>query len=281
MRNVAQALQHGLDRLRETGIDNPRLDARLLLGAALEVENYWLFNHPDAALEPTDLQRFEALLSRRCRREPISQILGRREFWSMEFHVTRDTLTPRPDSETVIEAVLQQIPDRGRKLAILDLGTGTGCLMLALLAEYGDASGLGVDRSEAALAVAAGNAERLGLDRRSRFLLSDWFAAIDGRFDCIVCNPPYIASGEFAGLDPEVARFEPVTALDGGADGLDDYRRLAGRIPNHLQPDGIAAFEVGAGQAQKVSALLTDAGLVIRAIRQDLGGIERCVVASF
>jgi len=231
-----------------------------------------------ARVDPADptfaADRARLAAAREARRKQAAAYFAER---AADWDAIRALHAPESRVEAAIMAMVGDKPIR----SLLDLGTGTGCLMLALLAEYGDASGLGVDRSEAALAVAAGNAERLGLDRRSRFLLSDWFAAIDGRFDCIVCNPPYIASGEFAGLDPEVARFEPVTALDGGADGLDDYRRLAGRIPNHLQPDGIAAFEVGAGQAQKVSALLTDAGLVIRAIRQDLGGIERCVVASF
>jgi release factor glutamine methyltransferase len=281
MNTVATALKQAAERLRLAGTDNPRLDARLLLGAALEVENYWLFNHPNAAIDATDIERFEALLARRCAREPVSLILGRREFWSMEFRVTPDTLTPRPDSETVIEAVLQHLPQRDRPLAILDLGTGTGCLLLALLEEYRNAQGLGVDRSEAALSVAADNAARLGFGGRSRFLRSDWCDGVEGRFHCIVCNPPYIASADIAGLEPEVAQFEPAGALDGGADGLDDYRRLARQIPGRLEPDGIAAFEVGAGQAAQVAALLTDAGLAIRAIRQDLGGIERCVVASF
>jgi len=275
---VSEALKRAAERLRDAGTDNPRLDARLLLGTALAVDNHWLFNHPDAPIAAETLDRFESLLVRRCAREPISLILGRREFWSMEFQVTRDTLAPRPDSETLIEAVLQQVRDG--PLRLLDLGTGTGCLLLSLLRELPHAEGVGVDRSEAALAVAIGNAQRLGFAERCEFRISDWFTAIAGRFDIIICNPPYIPSGDIAGLDPEVARYEPIGALDGGADGLDDYRSLARQIPDRLNAGGIAAFEVGAGQAPDVAKLLKEAGLTIRDIRKDLGGIERCVLAS-
>jgi release factor glutamine methyltransferase len=276
MKSVAEALKEGQERLR--GTDSPRLDARLLLATALAVDNHWLFNNPAAPLADDALRRFEALLSRRCDREPMSLILGRREFWSLEFQVTRDTLAPRPDSETLIEAVLQHVRDGA--LSILDLGTGTGCLLLALLSELPKAKGMGIDRSEAALAVAIGNAQRLGFAGRAEFRISNWFSAVEGRFDVIVCNPPYIPSGDIAGLDPEVARFEPIGALDGGADGLDDYRLLAKQIPHRLTDCGIAGFEVGAGQAPDVAKLLEAEGLTIRAIRKDLGGIERCLLAS-
>ena len=280
MNKVAEALKQGMDLLREAGTDSPRLDARLLLGAALKVDNSWLFNHPDRALDADAVERYRALLARRCEREPISLILGRREFWSMEFQVTADTLAPRPDSETVIEAVLQQIPDRDAPWTVLDLGTGTGCLLLSLLAELPRAHGLGVDRSEAALQVAIGNAQRLGFAGRAEFRRSNWFAQVDGSFNIIICNPPYIASGDIAGLEPEVARFEPIGALDGGADGLDDYRILAEQMPERLTQGGWVAFEVGAGQAGPVAKLLEEAGLTIRDIRKDLGCIARAVVAS-
>jgi len=280
MSKVGETLNELVARLRQAGIDNPRLDSRLLLAAAMGVDKIWLFSHPEAEIGEPAGARLAELAARRCRREPMSQILGRREFWSLDFLVTGDTLTPRPDSETVIEAVLEQIADRQAPLSLLDLGTGSGCLLLALLSELPKAQGLGIDRSPAALAVAAENAKRMGLADRSRFLCSDWCAAVTGGFDVILCNPPYIASGEIEGLEPEVARFEPKHALDGGKDGLDDYRRLAPQIAAHLNPAGIAAFEIGAGQAPEVAALLAEQGLALRSVRRDLGGIERCVVVA-
>jgi len=207
----------------------------------------------------------------------MSSILGRREFWSLDFVVTPDTLAPRPDSETLIEAVLAALPDRSAPLSLVDFGTGTGCLLLTLLSELPNAEGIGIDISRPALAIAGGNAKRLGLADRCRFLCSDWSAALEGRFDLIISNPPYIPSGDIAGLEPEVARFEPLSALDGGADGLDAYRALAAQIPPLLKPGGIGAFEVGAGQAPQVAALLAEAGLTPRGIHRDLGGIERVV----
>lgn len=278
MRSVSEVLKLATARLAEAGVDSARLDARLLLGKALGVEGAWLFNHAND--EVPDERDFAALIERRIAREPISLILGHREFWSLDFTVTRDTLAPRPDSETLIEAVLAELPDRTRPLSLLDLGTGTGCLLLSLLSELPATRGTGVDLNPDTLAVAKGNAERLGFGGRTAFIQSDWWLNLSGRYDVIISNPPYIPSGDIVGLDPEVAKFEPLGALDGGADGLDAYRRLAAGAGNFLAEQGLIAFEVGAGQARDVASLLVQAGFAIRQIRKDLAGIERCVVAS-
>jgi release factor glutamine methyltransferase len=277
MSSISEVLRNATTRLAEAGIDSARLDARLLLGKALGVDGTWLFNHANDELP--DEAAFAALIDRRLKREPVSHILGRREFWSLDFTVTRDTLAPRPDSETLIEAVLAELPDRSRPLSLLDLGTGTGCLLLSLLSELPAARGTGIDLNPDTLAVAKGNAERLGLGGRAEFILSDWWRNLSGRHDVILSNPPYIPSGEIGGLDPEVAEFEPLGALDGGADGLDAYRLLAAGAGNFLAEQGVIAFEVGAGQAPDVAALLREAGFSIREVRKDLAGIERCVVA--
>jgi release factor glutamine methyltransferase len=276
---IGESLRAATAALAEAGIDSARLDAKLLLGDVLGRDAAWLFNHGDEPLSEQSETAFAALIERRRERQPISLILGRREFWSLDFTVTRDTLAPRPDSETVIEAVLAELPDRGRPLSLLDLGTGTGCLLLALLSELPAARGTAVDIDPRTLAVAKGNAERLGLDGRASFVQSDWWERIEGRFDVILSNPPYIKSDDIAGLDPEVARFEPLGALDGGADGLDAYRHLASRAGEFLTEDGMIALEVGAGQAPDVAALLAQAGFASCAVRRDLAGIERCVLA--
>ena len=265
-------------RLRAAGIDSARLDARILAGAALGFSREQLLIHAREPAPPDALPRLEALLARRLAREPVSRILGRREFWSLEFALSPDTLDPRPDSETVIEAALALAP-RDRALSVLDLGTGSGCLLLALLSELPLAHGLGIDRSAGAVETAAANAGRLGLAGRARFERADWQDGLAGRYDLIVANPPYIPDHEIAGLEPEVARFDPLGALAGGADGLAAYRRLAPMLPGLLTGHGTALFEVGAGQAPAVAALLETAGLQVAGTRADLSGIERCVIA--
>jgi release factor glutamine methyltransferase len=208
----------------------------------------------------------------------MAHILGRREFWSLDFAVTSDTLTPRPDSETLVAAVLDIVAGRDRPLGILDLGTGTGCLLLALLHELPNATGVGVDRSAAALAVALGNAQALGLAPRVQFHEGDWGEGLTGRFDVVISNPPYIVSADVPNLSPEV-RHEPRLALDGGADGLDAYRALAPHVGRLLEPAGVAVLEIGEGQAPAVEEILRTAGLKPVDRRRDLAGIERCIVA--
>lgn len=209
----------------------------------------------------------------------MAQILGRREFWSLDFQVTPDTLDPRPDSETLVEAVLAAMAARrDEALDILDLGTGTGCLLLSVLSELRSAEGLAIDLSPAAIAVARENAERLGLADRARFAVCDWLSGLRGKFDIILANPPYIERNVIDNLQLEVAKFEPRLALDGGVDGLDAYRRLALDLRDFMAPKAVAAFEVGIGQWNSVAGLLRDAGLRVAPPVADLGGIDRCVI---
>lgn len=278
MATVGQTINAAAQRLAAVGIDTAHFDARLMVAEVLGVEMRRLPASHHAELNGEESARFAAMLERRLAREPMSHILGRRGFWTLEFQVTADTLDPRPDTETLIEAVLDALDDKGRPRRLLDFGTGSGCILLTLLAELGHATGLGIDASAAALAVAGRNAQALGLAARAEFRLGDWGAGLDGAFDVIVSNPPYIPDGDIDGLEPEVARFEPRSALAGGADGLDCYRRLIPDIARLLAPGGIAALEVGAGQAADVSALLAKAGLPGATTRRDLGGVERCVM---
>jgi len=268
---VQDALRHGAAVLDAAGVGNPRLDARLLLGHATGLPREALLREPQRVV---DTAPYEALLDRRAAREPLALILGRQEFWSLDFEVTPATLIPRADSETLIEAALAAIPDRGRVRTILDLGTGTGCLLLAALTEFGSAWGLGVDCSPDAAAVASRNAAALGLAARATFVCGHWSRALSGRFDLVLSNPPYVARGEIAGLMPEVALHEPGPALDGGVDGLDAYREILAALPGLLARGGIAVLELGIGQSAPVAVL---SGRPVT-FRTDLGGICRAMV---
>jgi release factor glutamine methyltransferase len=266
------------ERLRRAGIEQHRREARLLAGAVLGAEPASLMAHPERPVDAAAAARLAAAAARRAAREPLSHILGRREFWSLSFAVGRAVLDPRPDSETLVAAALALLPERTRPLRLLDLGTGSGCLLLALLSELPAASGIGIDRSPAALEVASGNAERLGLAGRAAFRLGDWAEGLVERFDLVLSNPPYIPSGEVERLEPEVARYEPRLALDGGPDGLDCYRRLALQLAGLLRPGGAALLELGAGQADAVIAIMEAAGLRRAALEPDIGGHPRCLV---
>ena len=266
--------------LEAAGIDSARLDARLLASFVLGWDPARVLAHPEHAPGGGEWERLQSLLARRANRQPRAVIIGKREFWGLDFAVTADTLVPRPESETLIEAALAATEDRDADLNILDLGTGSGCLLLALLSELPNARGLGVDLSAAALKVAAGNAAILGLEGRAEFRQSDWDRGLDGterRFDLILANPPYIADDEFAALEPEVSRFEPRLALSGGPDGLTSYRSLAPQIGPLLAPGGGAFVETGAAQAGAVSALFDDHGLAVVCVHQDLSGRPRVV----
>jgi release factor glutamine methyltransferase len=229
-------------------------------------------------LEPAQWERFAAMVSRRCAREPVSRILGSREFWSLRFAVGPATLDPRPDSETLVASVLARLPDRNAAIAILDLGTGTGCLLLALLSELPQATGIGIDLDAAARDTAAANAEALGLGARAAFRLGDWARDISAQFDVIVSNPPYIESMAIDELAPEVAQYDPRGALDGGPDGLSAYRALLPQAAQRLKPGGLLALEIGAGQGPAVRVLAADAGFSDLGGAQDLAGIERCLL---
>jgi release factor glutamine methyltransferase len=247
----------------------PRLDAELLLAHALGISREALLLGPDRPVPPD----FEALLQRRLAHEPVAYITGTKAFWTLDLHVTPAALIPRPDSETLIEAAIAHFGDRAPK-TIIDLGTGSGALLLASLDQWPFAWGLGVDRSAAALALARANAERLGFGERAAFLQGSWAEAVDARFDLILCNPPYIESD--AQLVPDVADYEPASALYAGPDGLDAYRALVPELPRLLAPDGLAVLEIGSAQAGSVSRLVEEQDLRIRTVR-DLAGLDRCL----
>jgi release factor glutamine methyltransferase len=251
----------------------PRLDAELLMAEAFGIErgDLLLSRLDDAA--PAE---FEPLLARREASEPVAYILGRRDFWTIELEVGPGVLVPRPDSETLMEAAALHFGRAGPK-RVLDLGTGPGTLLLAALAEWPEASGLGVDSSEAALGYARRNARRLGMSGRAEFRLGDWGEGIGEAFDLILCNPPYVESG--AELPTDVADWEPAQALFAAADGLSEYRRLAPQIPRLLAPGGLACIELGAGQRDAVAALFEAGPFTIKS-RKDLKDIERCLMLS-
>jgi len=278
-RSVEAATRWAQQRLSGAGIDAARAEARLLLRHATGFSAERQVSAPDAPLDRQQLACLEAAVSRRSRREPMAQILGRREFWSLDFEVTPDTLDPRPDSETVIEAALAALDSRVPPYQILDLGTGTGCLLLALLSELPAASGVGVDIAPGAARVARKNAERLGFSRRACFIAGDWITALDGRFDLVLCNPPYVPTDVIETLEPEVARFEPRRALDGGADGLGAYRQLIPDLSRVVGAAGKVVIEVGIGQADAVAEILKRSGFGGQARHADLAGIERCISA--
>ena len=280
MVTIASALLEATHRLAAGGIENPRGEARLLLSHALGFGPEKIIGHSELAIDDDGLTNFEAALSRRVRREPMSHVLGKREFWSLDFRVTPDTLDPRPDSETLVDAVLEHTVGGKRSLRVLDLGTGTGCLLLAILSELPNAAGVGVDISPAALAVARENSAMLGLDKRADFKIGDWDAGLDGDFDIIISNPPYIPTADLDRLEPEVGRFEPRLALDGGIDGLSEYRTLAPVIKRRLCCRGTAFIELGEGQFESVAEIMTGMELEISDRRHDLGGVPRCMVVQ-
>jgi release factor glutamine methyltransferase len=278
--SVAKLLDDATDKLKDAGIDHPRRDARLLLASALNVDQAAILARDDLAVAAPVEALFRAHIARRAAREPVSRILGRRGFWTLDLAITPDTLDPRPDSETVIEATLAAIADREAPLRVLDLGTGSGCLLLALLSELPRAFGIGVDRAAGAARTARVNAVAARLADRAQFVVGEWTTALAGRFDVVVGNPPYIRRDEMQRLMPEVARFDPVLALDGGPDGLDAYRAILDDLPRVLAPKAVIALEIGAGQGDAVATLVSAAHLELRGRRSDLAGVERCILAT-
>jgi release factor glutamine methyltransferase len=265
-------------RLAAAGIEGARSEAWLLLAAVTGRERAALMTGADT-LSAAQEARLDALVRRRLAREPVAYLLGAKEFWSLRFEVSPAVLIPRPATETVVEAVLAQLPDRQRPLRLLDLGVGSGCLLLALLSELPRAAGLGVDDSSEVLAIARRNAERLGLAARAQFRHGRWGEGVAGPFDVIVSNPPYVAEGDWDGLQPEIRDFEPKAALVAGPDGLAAYRALAPDCARLLAQGGLCALEIGFGQGDAVAALLAAQGLTVVERCRDLAGIERCVLA--
>jgi release factor glutamine methyltransferase len=270
-RVMAQAFSDG-------GLDSPDLDARVLAGHALQLDHAALAANSERNLTGAEISTLAALAERRLAHEPVARITGRKEFWGLDFRVTPATLVPRPETETVVEAALAAIADRSCPLRIADFGTGTGALLLALLSEFPNATGTGTDISAPALETARDNAARLGLAPRAQFVLCDYGAALHGPFDLVVSNPPYIASGEIAGLAPEVRDYDPRLALDGGPSGLDGYRAVVADAVRILAPQGILMVELGAGQARSVADLMREGGIVAEPPRADLSGHFRALL---
>ncbi len=270
MTTIAESLRAATTALAIAGIEDAALEARWLMAHALGIPTNAVLDRGAATPE-----NFKALLARRLTREPLAFILGHQGFWTLDLEVSPATLIPRADSETIVEAALEHAPN---PQSILDLGTGTGCLLLACLAEFPEAFGIGIDLNQDAAALAARNAATNLLADRAAFLAGSWADALAGQFDLVLSNPPYIKAAEIADLMPEVAAHEPARALDGGADGLDAYRAICIALPRLLAPDGVAIFELGAGQERDVVAIAAQFRLARVACRTDLGGIPRALV---
>ncbi|WP_243370429.1 peptide chain release factor N(5)-glutamine methyltransferase [Microvirga solisilvae] len=273
----AQALKTLRQTLTEAGFETASLDARLLLLSVLHVSATELITHPDIALTAEEAERLEAFTRRRLAHEPVARIIGEREFWGLPFALSPETLVPRPDTETVVETVLDLLPNRKAPLLMADFGTGSGCLLVALLHELPQTTGLGIDISCGALETARRNAWANGVGERSLFALSHWADAVSGRFDLIVSNPPYIASDVIPVLDREVREHDPMLALDGGPDGLEPYRILLGEAKRLLVPGGLLAVEIGYDQAEDLTGLAAANGLEMVRIAHDLSNNPRCV----
>jgi release factor glutamine methyltransferase len=263
--------------LRDADVPDAMVDARILAAAAFGLTREGMLMDPHYPVDALAQARFRSMIDRRCAREPVARIIGSREFRSLDFRLGTETLEPRPDSETLVEVAVsygRAMPDAAR---VLDLGTGTGCLILSVLNELPDATGIGTDISPGAVKTASRNAECLGLADRVGFVLADWTDGIAGPFDLVLSNPPYITTAEIAGLAPEVALYDPLSALDGGNDGLDAYRALARRIGALLSPSGVVVLEIGAGQQDDVTAIFEGRGFTLVGTRKDLGGHARAL----
>jgi release factor glutamine methyltransferase len=263
-------------RLEAAGVETPVFDARLLLEAGAGVSRLDIVTDPRRPVTQAQMEAVDALTQRREAREPVGHIVGRKHFWTLELFVSPAVLIPRPETELLVETALEALA-RDAPARVLDLGVGSGAILLAVLAERSAARGVGVDISDGALAVAQANADALGLIDRLELKHGDWAAPLEGAFDVVLSNPPYIPSDDIDALAPEVARFEPRLALDGGADGLDAYRAIVTRLPRLLKPGGVFALEVGVGQAEAVAALAGQAGLSTAPSRRDLAGVPRVV----
>lgn len=253
------------------------LDARLILAHALGVPPSTLTLREDEGIAPAVAESAAAMIRRRIRGEPVARIIGEKEFWSLTFRLSPETLVPRPDTETLVAAALEALSAAGRRaepLRLLDLGTGSGCILLALLSELPNATGLGVERAPGAIATATGNAARLGLGDRARFAIGDWADGVEGRFDVILSNPPYIEDEALPELPVEVIGHDPRLALSGGVDGLDAYRSIIPELPRLLAPSGIAVLEFGPRQAAAIATLAAANGMSTD-IRRDLANRER------
>ncbi len=282
--SVSEALQLIAQTFRAAGIDDADVDARVLAGHALHLDRARLVSQSDRVLEAREVNAISGLAARRLKREPVSRILGRKEFWSLALAITSDVLVPRPETETVVEGALDFVVRNGlrmEKLRILDIGTGSAALLVALLNELPNATGIGTDISRAALEAAQINVAQFGFESRSSLIACDMAAGVQGQFDLVVSNPPYIARGEIASLAPEVRDYDPMMALDGGDDGLTAYRSISADAKRILAQGGRLFVEMGAGQEPAVRELFTNAGLVVGIARNDLAGTPRVLGAGF
>ena len=283
---IGTILQHVRCRLTAAAVDTPDIDARVIVEFVLDLDWAGLVRDHDRPVAAHEVEQIEHLVARRLNHEPVAYLVGTREFWSLPFRVNTSTLIPRPDSETIVEAALalarEKInPSENDDLTILDLGTGSGCLILALLSELEQARGIGVDCSAGALEIARENAQRLGLINRVDFIEGDWARDIERKFDLVVANPPYIAESDLSRLAPDVFQFEPHAALCGGPDGLDVYRRLAKELPLLVKPGGYILLEIGIDQREDVEQIIFDGShLMFLYAFPDLAGTIRCLVGQ-
>lgn len=275
---LAGLRQQAAKTLAQAGIESAELDSRILLCFAAGIDSTEFVARADDAADDELAGKYSGLIERRLGGEPVARIIGKKEFWSHEFRLGPDTLVPRPDSETIVEAALNAKPDRNAPLQVLDLGTGAGILLAAVLLERPNARGVAIDRSERALQIARANLERLGLCSRAAFVCGDWGSAIGRKFDLVVSNPPYIETSSIESLQSEVRDHDPVAALDGGSDGLDAYRLICGDLVRLLADRGIAVLELGMRQQAAVSGIARSAGLIVNDVKSDLAGCPRALV---
>lgn len=284
MATLLETYQKTKKTFKECGIDTPDLDARILVLHATGLKREDLIMHGDFSVTDEQAQNIQEFETRRLAGEPVSRILGSREFFGMDFQLSEQTLDPRPDTEILVETVLNNIPAHDKALRILDLGTGTGCIVLSLLASLPNAKAVAVDISEDAVATAQQNAKELGLSERCDIRVLDWkeqdVVKELGQFDILVSNPPYIRTLDIETLSLEVKGFDPYAALDGGTDGLDCYREIADILPDLLKEDGICAVEIGWDQAEDVKKILHDAGFTQQIVEKDLAGHDRCIFST-
>lgn len=276
MKNLYKEIRQ---RFEEAGIDSPDLDARLILKSVLKVSDADFISCSDIIVTPADREKIDSMVRRRLEGEPVSRILGIREFWGLPFKVTQDVLDPRPDTETIIEVTVRKFKDNPPR-NILDLGTGSGCILIALLHEFPEAKGVGTDISQDALEVAGENAKTNNVLNRADFIWSNWGESVEESFDLIVSNPPYIQNQEITNLSKEVKNFDPILALDGGEDGLQAYKSIFTEIKILLNPDGAGLFEIGYDQQKDVVRLTEESGLLVKGIYADLAGNQRVVEIS-
>jgi release factor glutamine methyltransferase len=274
-----QAIKWGQELLQPIVGEAAFAESRLLFCHSHGLKREDLISSLEKVVCIEEMAKFSGLIKRRVNYEPIAKIIGQKEFWSLPFHVTKDTLDPRPDSETLIEAALGTVVDKDAKLTILDLGTGSGCLLLSLLSELPNALGVGIDKSFAAISVANKNAQDLELEKRAGFCVADWVEGLRGKFDIVISNPPYLSETDMSQLDRFV-QHDPLNALFGGHDGLNCYRILAPALKRVLKKNGLGIFEIGSTQENTVSQIIQAAGLRVWGKRADLNGITRCLMVN-